>query len=86
MGTSEVCASASMSSKRRRLDSVGRCALCDKAMFPSRKAAREAIGRIPGRSPGAKMNAYRCKENENYWHIGHLPTAVRRGFVSRDVL
>lgn len=73
-------------SKRRRLDSVGRCALCDKAMFPSRKAARAAISRIPSRNSGAKMNAYRCKENENYWHIGHLPTAVRRGFVSRDVL
>jgi len=55
-------------------------------MFPSRKAARAAINRIPSRNSGAKMNAYRCKENENYWHIVHLPTAVRRGFVSRDVL
>ena len=30
------------------------------------------------------MNAYPCPENQNVFHLGHLPLAVVHGLISRD--
>lgn len=59
-----------------------RCPDCDKVRYSSRKRARLAMRQMTHRRPGS-MNAYRCGE---FWHIGHLPSEVRRGVIARDAL
>jgi len=57
----------------------GECPTCGKLRYPTRKVAKAVARRLSHRG----TNEYRCGD---YWHIGHLPTAVRRGTISRDAL
>lgn len=56
---------------------TGSCPDCGKRSFTTRKAAKKAARRI---GDGDHMSAYRCG---GYWHIGHLPTAIIRGHLTR---
>ena len=53
------------------------CEDCGKLRYLSRKAARLAARRG---HPGESMSTYRCGD---YWHIGHTPYAIKRGFKER---
>jgi hypothetical protein len=55
-----------------------RCETCGKVRFRNRKAARARAKKL---YPGDHMSTYKCGE---YWHIGHIPWAVRRGVRARD--
>jgi len=44
----------------------------------TKHAARKARHTLPNRKG---MSVYKCS---GYWHLGHLPHAVRRGDVTRD--
>jgi hypothetical protein len=76
-----------MGNGRKRLEaermSQFTCVSCDppKQVYVSRKAARQAAKRQPGRG---KMPAYRCLGGEG-WHLGHLPKVVRAGLAGRDI-
>jgi hypothetical protein len=62
---------------------MSRCVGCGKYRFMSRAAAKKARRRMG--NPGG-MNAYECPTDTGWWHLGHLPGAVRRGDVGRDDL
>lgn len=66
------------------LDAAGgsRCPVCGKVRYSSRRAARLAIRRIRSRRSG-HMSPYRCGD---FWHVGHTPSAVVRGDITRDDL
>lgn len=53
----------------------GRCELHGKNSYSSRNRAKAAIREL--KSPG--MREYQCSRDTRYWHIGHLPPAVRDG-------
>jgi hypothetical protein len=54
----------------------GRCS-CGKLRYASRKDAR-AVARKA--HPGEHMSAYECG---GYFHIGHIPGAIKNGWVDR---
>lgn len=54
------------------------CPRCGKREWPTRKDAKAAARRF---FPGERLSVYRCGD---VWHLGHLPTAVRRGHITRD--
>jgi hypothetical protein len=54
---------------------AGTCPACGKRCYVSRRHARAAARVID-----PAMSAYRCG---GYWHLGHLPEAVRRGRRTR---
>lgn len=55
--------------------------MCVKRRYWSRRRARAARKALVGANKG--MRAYRCAEcGPEIWHIGHLPTTVRAGYVS----
>jgi hypothetical protein len=60
------------------------CKDCGKLSHSSRKDAR-AFAKL--RYPGANLSSYVCQSGEDYgverWHIGHLPSIIARGVVSR---
>ena len=58
----------------------GHCDECGKYSFTNRSLARRAA-RLVDRS----MAAYRCPHSE-WWHVGHMPTAVRRGDIDRATM
>lgn len=58
---------------------VERCPACGKLRYLSRAAAKKVAKRLPP-TDGVRMGAYACGD---YWHVGHVPTAVRRGETSR---
>lgn len=51
---------------------------CNKVCYFDKKAAKLTIKRMKGRR--GKLHPYRCG---HYWHIGHSPTSLVRGQVSR---
>lgn len=57
------------------------CAACGKQGFASRRDAKRAA-----RSLGRQyLNSYRCERAvTELWHLGHLPTIVKRGRAARD--
>jgi hypothetical protein len=57
-----------------------RCPDCGKLRYLTRRHAKRIARRINARR-GGRLNAYRCGD---FWHIGHLPTAVRHGDIARD--
>ena len=57
------------------------CRHCGKRSYSSRRAAKAAL-RHHGDRKG--MAAYECHTNPGVFHLGHIPTAVRRGHASRD--
>ncbi|WP_375483288.1 hypothetical protein [uncultured Jatrophihabitans sp.] len=61
--------------------SVGRCSRCGKRSYPSRKLARQAARNYHGEG---RLAPYQCPHNDQAWHNGHLPAAVRAGDVDRD--
>jgi hypothetical protein len=56
------------------------CPDCGKVRYLSRRHARARARVI---KDGTHMNAYRCGD---FWHLGHLPDAVRTGQATRDDL
>lgn len=56
---------------------LGTCSACGKQAYGNRKTARAAIRRAP--FAGTGMREYRCPDFPFGWHIGHLPSAARRG-------
>lgn len=60
---------------------IGWCEACEKLLYPSRKAAREGA-----KGHGEHKGAYRCEYHTvfEFWHIGGLPSDIRRGHVTRD--
>jgi hypothetical protein len=60
---------------------IGHCEPCDKVIYLSRKTARIAARRL---WPDPRPRAYRCPDDDRYWHLGHVADSVRRGHDSRD--
>jgi hypothetical protein len=56
--------------------SIGYCTPCQKLLYETRKKARQTIRWV---HQGAGKRAYRCPENEQLWHVGELPRAVKEG-------
>lgn len=50
-------------------------------MYRSRRDAKNAARAA---FPGERFSAYRCKDNNAYWHYGHLAPEVLSGEVRRD--
>lgn len=61
---------------------IGRCPdqRCGKLCFTSRKKAKRYLHK---RIPGDKMTVYKCQYNPEYFHFGHTPYPVARGFSQR---
>lgn len=55
---------------------------CGKIRFGRKSDAKRVITRMKGRR--GRMHAYRCHDNPEFWHVGHPPTALVRGKISRD--
>lgn len=68
---------------RGKADSVGTCE-CGKQSFVSRKAARAYMKKWnPASGTYEYMSVYRCG---SYWHYGHTPYQVARGYKARGEL
>jgi hypothetical protein len=61
---------------------IGQCGPCGKQIYADRKAARHMARKLAPR--GSRPRAYECQHHEGWWHIGHLPDAVRDGQIDRD--
>lgn len=48
--------------------------------YPERAGAKE-VAKFMSKTGNPGTHVYRCAECRN-WHVGHLPSAVRRGEVS----
>jgi hypothetical protein len=57
--------------------------VCGKVAFASKADAKLGWKRSQF---GDSVSTYRCPENPEAWHNGHLRPEVRRGEVSRDVM
>ena len=66
------------------LEQVGHCHYHDKVLFRNRKTARMHSRRMKSRS--GRMNAYECDVHPRLWHLGHLPKAVVKGDVGRELI
>jgi hypothetical protein len=58
---------------------VSTCDDCGKRCFLAKGDAKRAIRSMKGRV--GKLHVYRCGD---YWHLGHIPTALARGRITRD--
>lgn len=56
---------------------------CGKRGFRSRGDARVALKRHYQRNTKG-FSVYCCPRDDRYFHLGHLPTAVRKGKIGRD--
>lgn len=63
----------------RAFEGGDRCPDCGKVRYLSRSIARKVAKNLNRRRPG-HLNAYRCG---SFWHVGHLPSAVIAGDLSR---
>jgi hypothetical protein len=63
--------------------SRGTCEDCGKQLWATRRDARQAARRI---HPGEALHTYLCPHGNGGHHIGHLPAAIVRGRVTRDVV
>lgn len=54
-----------------------------KKAYVTRAEAHRAAVRIQKQVGGERMSPYRCRDGCAYFHIGHLPRAVKRGEVTR---
>lgn len=57
---------------------AGSCPTCGKLRFLTRAQAKKTTRRMKGRR--GRLHAYRCGD---FWHIGHMPTAVTTGRLDR---
>lgn len=65
-------------SKRRVIKSaIGDCPLCGKLRYTSKKNAKATAKE---QHPTEHLSVYPCG---NYWHLGHLPYSVQRGWNPR---
>lgn len=64
-----------------RAAAAGRCPTCGKLRYLSRKTAKQDANRYRKRT--GRMDTYRCGD---FWHLGHLPSRVRRGEIARSDL
>lgn len=64
---------------RQKPPAGGVCATCGKRRYLTKGSAKRAIRGFRGRE--GRMNAYRCGD---FWHIGHMPEALRHGDITRD--
>lgn len=55
---------------------------CGKIRFLRKRDAKRVITRMKGRR--GRMHAYPCHDNPDFWHVGHVPTALKRGRITRD--
>lgn len=55
------------------------CPTTGKRMWSSRRQVKLTARRV---NPGEHMSAYRCPACD-WWHIGHMPNAVRTGDLDR---
>lgn len=57
-----------------------------KKAYVTRAEARQVAVRIQKQDGGERMSAYKCNVDGGcgYFHIGHLPRAVKRGEITRD--
>ena len=63
---------------------MSRCE-CGKYRYWSRKAAKLAIRRIQRRRDlTSRLAAYRCTHDDTCWHIGHVPSPIKRGVIARS--
>ncbi len=51
------------------------CAVHRKRLYASRARARKAARH----AHGEHLREYRCDQQDDMWHIGHLPADVRQG-------
>lgn len=68
--------------KQRSDTWIGRCTECGKLCFTSRKLAKQYLIR---KFPQDKMTVYKCPYRPEYFHFGHTPYPVRRGWASRGM-
>jgi hypothetical protein len=61
-------------------DYIGFCEHCQKRKYGNRKSARVVARRMGG----GHVVAYRCPSEKEFWHVGHLPTPVIKGIVTRE--
>lgn len=59
---------------------TGRCTACGKLCFLSRKRAKRYMLQ---RFAKTNMTVYRCAGDPRYFHFGHTPYAVKRGYRPR---
>ncbi len=57
-----------------------RCADCGKVRYVTRKDAKKERRRFRG----SGLNVYPCPANRDFFHLGHLPSAVVHGLIGRD--
>lgn len=62
------------------LGHFGRCQVCQKVRYRSRKAAKAAIRRMSTVGRDGKLKVYGC---DGWFHIGHQPSVITRGEVDR---
>lgn len=55
---------------------------CEKICYSSRKIAKRAASLLHG----DHLSAYRCSDNPNHFHIGHLAPAILEGRTTRKRL
>lgn len=71
-------------SERRAQDGGGYCPPpCGKFRHTSRKAARLAERKLRARH--GRQDTFPCRLTPGIWHLGHLPKAIKRGLISRDI-
>lgn len=59
---------------------VGICPVCGKRRYRSRKDAKSVLRKLRGQG---RQHVYQCGD---YWHHGHLPRAVVKGDIGRDLI
>lgn len=64
---------------RPEVNGLGWCDRCGKNKYGSRKDAKKAARQLSQTG----LNAYQCGD---FWHLGHLPTAVIGGHQNREEL
>lgn len=69
----------------QKMGSGATCSACGgKVRFLTKHAAKVTIRRMMGRQ--GRLNAYRCPEDQHFWHIGHPPAILTAGEVARQEL
>ncbi len=61
-------------------DYIGFCEPCQKRKYGNRRSAKVVARRM---SDG-HLVAYRCPVEKEFWHVGHLPLPVIKGFITRE--
>lgn len=69
----------------QRVLTGARCAPCGgKIDYLDKRSAKLVIRKMKGRE--GRLNAYRCPEDAQHWHVGHPPAILTAGEVDRHAL